>query len=539
MANIVSDQTEISFAESITNWSGDTFVLETESKVQGSSSVSTTQTNNGSNIVTYTPATALSMLNSHIRLALNSSIIVPNGDTEAANGVEVVLTHTNGTARFTITGSDTYKGGWQDYFFNVHATPTSGVAYTTGTVSVVTLQINTSTKPRNSVNGWYDNWRFGNGLTINSTTTEAISFQDVANTDVLLANAWGILQDTKGVLFGRGKLTLGSTGTLNCNLVSVGETIYFEDANVATDLYAIVLQEGTGATDISISGMTCKTVGNTGAELDFSATVTSCTVTGSSFTGMGACTFHTGASITSDTFTDCTSLVLNGCDFESNNVNTSGLITVTSGGTFTGNNIKNSTGAISVTTADLALVSGNSFVSDGSNHAVELTSIGAGSMVWGNTATGYVAGATGSPVTPTATGNEALYVNVATGTLTVNVADGAAIPSIRSAGATVNVVAGQKTMTFTVSPSITGYEYAIYTVTAKGSLAGRAEVQHVEVHNSDTFAYTYTYSAGVFLAVQLLFGDGSVNDYAESVTYYDLAASNQSITINLNTDINN
>jgi hypothetical protein len=103
-----------------------------------------------------------------------------------------------------------------------------------------------------------------------------------------------------------------------------------------------------------------------------------------------------------------------------------------------------------VITDDLADLDDCTFVSDGSNHAVELTSVGTGSMNWNCTATGYVAGSTGSPASTSSTGNEAIFVNVASGTLTINVASGATVPSIRSAGATVNVVAGQVTFTIVV-----------------------------------------------------------------------------------------
>ena len=241
-------------------------------------------------------------------------------------------------------------------------------------------------------------------------------------------------------------------------------------------------------------------------------------------------------------FSECGTRDITGGIFENNKVQTSDLIIV-SGGTFTGNSILLSTSASSIVTNDLALVPGNHFESDGANHAVELTTIGAGSMSWSNTSTSYDAGVTGSPITPTSTGNEDIYINVATASdITINVAAGASTPSIRvgaSFTGNVNVVAGLVSVTFTVSPSVANYEYTLYTVTASGSLVGAVEVQHVEDQLSDNFAYTYTFSVGVILAVQLLFGDGSINDYEESLTYYTLGSSDASQTINLKSDINN
>lgn len=525
MANIVSDQTIISTAESVTGWSGDSFVLEPDIKVEGSNSVAVIQTANGTNTVTYSGS--WDMTGSHVRLYMNSAIVAPYGATEASNGIEIVITSGGGTGRWTVSGSDTYKGGWQDFIVNTASIPTSG-SINPATVTSVSIVINTNSKPRNSTNGWYDNWRFGNGLTINSSASEEINFQDVADADVLSTNAWGILQDTDGVLFGKGKLTLGSTGSLNCNLVSIGETIYFINRNVSSTLYALVTQEGTGATDIDISGMTCKTVGASRAELDFSTSITSLSVVGSSFTQMGLSQFYTGATISLNTWNDISAITTNGCTFTNNNVNSSGTITV-SGGTFTGNTLNKSIATSAVLVSTLADTINNTYISSGTGHAVELTSIGAGSMTWDNSDSGYAS-------TDGSTGNETIYVNVGTGALTINIATGASVPTIRTAGASVTIVTGQRSFNFTVNPAITGYEWRVYSVTAVGSLAGSSELIGEESASVSSQSYTYSYSADQAIAVQIL---GHANDYEESITYYTLADSDQNITINLKSDTNN
>lgn len=93
------------------------------------------------------------------------------------------------------------------------------------------------------------------------------------------------------------------------------------------------------------------------------------------------------------------------------------------------------------------------------------------------------------------------------------------------------------TFKFTVNPSITGYEYRIYSVTAIGSLAGAVNLQGLESATQDNYTYTYAYSTDTPIAVQLLF-TGS-NDYVENVSYYTLSNVNQEVTINLVKDINN
>lgn len=216
-----------------------------------------------------------------------------------------------------------------------------------------------------------------------------------------------------------------------------------------------------------------------------------------------------------------------------------GSATLTVGATadFANTNIINGTsGVSSVSTTDLSYVSSNTFNSSGSNHAVELTSLGTGTMTWNCVTTGFDTGSTGSPVTPTSTGNETIYVNVASGTITINVATGATTPSIRSAGATVNVVAGQVDFTFTVNPSITNYEYRIYSVTAAGSLVGASELQGLETATLSSYTYTYTYSTADTIAVQIL---PHANDYEEKIEYFTLSPNDQSVTINLIPDINN
>ena len=130
-----------------------------------------------------------------------------------------------------------------------------------------------------------------------------------------------------------------------------------------------------------------------------------------------------------------------------------------------------------------------------------------------------------------------IYWAGTSGTLTVSPINGTNFTTWASAGGIVDIVAGLVTITFTVAPSITNYEYALYTVTAVGSLDGSVEVQHSEVHGSDSFDYTYSYSAGTVLAVQIL--DDGTHDFVENITYYTLSENAQNFTIYLDEDTNN
>ena len=225
---------------------------------------------------------------------------------------------------------------------------------------------------------------------------------------------------------------------------------------------------------------------------------TTAIVTGGTYQGIGTSSLNAGATFTGVTWRASGQVTLNGA-------------------TLTDCKFENSDAAVSVVASTLANITGCNFVSDGSNHAVELTSIGAGTMTWDNTLSGYDSGSSGSPVTPTSTGNEAIYVSVGSGTLTINVADGATVPSIRSAGATVNVVAGQKTFQFTLNPAITGYEWRIYSVTASGSLAGATELAGQESASLSSQSYSYSYTSDTVIAVQII--SQPYADYVESRTY--------------------
>ena len=114
------------------------------------------------------------------------------------------------------------------------------------------------------------------------------------------------------------------------------------------------------------------------------------------------------------------------------------------GGALTRCLITNNIDTSSVLAATTNRITGCTFQSDGSNHAVQLNSLGTGSMDWKNNLVGYA-------TSNGATGNEAIFVNVASGTLTINVFAGYSTPSIRTAGAVVTLVIAPVTTTITVS----------------------------------------------------------------------------------------
>jgi hypothetical protein len=160
----------------------------------------------------------------------------------------------------------------------------------------------------------------------------------------------------------------------------------------------------------------------------------------------------------------------------------------------------------------------------------------AGTYTWNNIAVGYDAGSPGNGVQVTGgsiTGNETIYLTATTGTFTINVADGATVPSVATAGAIVNVVSGQKTFSFTLSPSITGYEWRIYEDSATAGVIGTVLLDGEETATVDNQSYTYTYSADTDIVVQII-----AEGYEESLHYDTLTNADKSVTINLTAEEN-
>jgi hypothetical protein len=213
--------------------------------------------------------------------------------------------------------------------------------------------------------------------------------------------------------------------------------VFLENDYVRSGLYSITASGAS--TNALFDGSVIKSAGSvSNNRFDFNmGSGTTVEVTGCLFDFGNNITFNNGHTVTDNTF---------------NNVN---LITHNNA-TFTGNSITAPSGtrAVLTTTAQMSNLTGNTFESDGSNHALEIS--GTTDFTFDNTLSGYVAGTTGSPVSTTSTGNEAIFITASSGTININVADGASVPSIRSNGATVNVVAGQRTFTVDVSDINTG-----------------------------------------------------------------------------------
>jgi hypothetical protein len=176
-----------------------------------------------------------------------------------------------------------------------------------------------------------------------------------------------------------------------------------------------------------------------------------------------------------------------------------GLAVTANSGDFKNNKVTQSadTVALKTTSANISSndVTGNEFTKSAStSHAVEIS--GSTNFTWDNTLVGYDSGSTGSPVTPTNTGSEAIHLTDSAGSITISVAAGATVPSIRSNGITVNVVAQQTTLTITGVKA--GSDVVIRTA---GTTTKLLDVQDIVSDGSVTYQYTFAASTFVDVAV--------------------------------------
>lgn len=480
----------IDLANATTNWVGDTFSLEPDIKVEGSDSVSCAQTNNGTNDI-YVSGSWNFSSSQHIRLFWNIAYV---GNMATTNPVQIFLYDGTNTDYFNIiTSNGDYAGGWLDLLVAVNSTNFPTV--TLSSITRVGIRVNTASKPRNQpANAWFDNWRYSDGLTITSTTTEAVSFQDAADQDATDENF--VFNDVDGILFAGCELLLGGTGSENANIVSSNEVIVFPSRNVTGSLYKLKTQEGTGNTDIDISGLVCKTVGGTGAELDISSSLNSLSITSSSFIDMGTITLTptvTSPTFDGNSFTNCGAttigIAVTGCNWI-----TSGQVTQNGTSSITGCTFDRVTAATTLAINDISAVSGNTFISDGSNYAVDLGTISTStSLTWNNTLSGY-AGSDGS------TGNEAIKVNYTdTGSPLTILVSGGSTPSVHNTGAGTVTVSAAKDVTLTGLQA--GSEIHAY-VGAQGSGATEIGTGIESSGTSYTFSQSVSGQAGYIVIIE-------------------------------------
>jgi len=459
-------------------------------------------------------------------------------DVYATRGVYIIIgTSTGNFMQFTVEGNDTIgAGGRVGKCYPIRYVTTSNtgsIPYRTvngtpgATPTYFGYGIKTTATAKGSNMG-ADAVRYGTGafltagelISAGDGSDDPCTFTGYSTQNDAVANRWGILSLINGSFELQGTFAIGQnnagTATL-CRFEAADKNIVIVDTVHSTTSFTQFIIDHASTkcywNNISITALGTNNrgtilVNNTGTVFE---------AVGGNWTDIGTIGLSTLGSIDGTTLRRTDAITL-------------------SGGTLTNASIVDNRAASSVLASTLANITDNSFESDGSNHAVELDSIGGGTMSWdGNILTGYETGAAGSPVTPTSTGNEAIYVNVATASdLTINVAGGATIPSIRvgaSFTGSVNVVA---TTNVTITQLKDDTEVRIMAAGTDTELDGiEAATVGTTDDRSFTFALAATTSVDIFL-VSVLYENIEIYAYTIPSLDADLPQSQRFDRVYLN-----
>lgn len=495
----VNPPTVISLAESTTGWTGDTFSLEPDIKVQGSNSVACVQTNTGNNDIYYTGFTAADLSAVHLRLWFNIAYV---GYLASSNQIQVFISDGTNTAYWVIKDPGDYAGGWKQAVVYTGDTPYSGTR-PTGNSTRVGMRFVTATKPRNvPANAWFDAWYYGDGYTVTGgSSSDPITWADIAALDAV--SAYNIVSRNEGVIFLSGEINIGNGATATY-FEDVGDIVTFTDKLVSSTLYSL-LGQGSGC-EIHMSGGVLTAAGAQTYAFDMDeANLDTLEISGKQFSKASTFILKAGQ--------DVQNCVFDGCDQ---------IVPTTA--TFKFNTIRNFVGT------DGAVL----FPSDDSNIS-NLTFINCDNGVE------YESGSDASSPEFVA-----FIFDDVSGNFDVNNTSGSGVTIILSGNSNANsyntggsavTFSNPKQFKFTLSPSITGYEWRLYEVTALGSLSGAVEKDGEEDATADNQTYNYTYSSDQPIAVQVI--SQPDEDYVEAIQYFTLKNNDQDITILLTKDDNN
>lgn len=338
--------------------------------------------------------------------------------TKSAGGIQGLIGSGTGALNaWYLDGSDTYTfGGWKCVPIDPTVTPSTTIGNPTTTTSFFGVRWNIpATGPSKGDPFKIDAIRIGRSFTITAgdSTNGYATFAGASAISGSVANQYGQIQFTNGTYVIQGLLRLGTSTDLvdfrdSNRVINIANTEY-----VSSGFNGFEISNSNSIidwTNISISALGTVSRGYIDILDNAVVNFTDCT-----FTDLDNFVFKSNSTITGTTFRRCNEIisdqaVLDGC-----------IIT-------------RSTAAIAFIELSSSLnnLTNTTFISSGTGHAIEISS-GTTHTLNNLTFTGYAS-------TNGTTGNEAIYVNIATGTVTLNVSGGT-VPSIRTAGAVVDVVA--------------------------------------------------------------------------------------------------
>jgi hypothetical protein len=338
------------------------------------------------------------------------------------------------------------------------------------------------------------------GLLLTGTTSV---FSDLVTADANATNKYGVISSLSGILFCRARITIGSataTEFSESNFV----LIFPQQALVSNTFMGLTVDLQNAATDVEFIAGSFQSPGAKKGDFIVTGTAGILLVDGCTFTGMRILTLTSAV-----TFTD-------------NILQTSGLLTQ-SGAEIQNCSFVAGSGTASVLCDDITKLTDCSFVSSGTGHAIEGFSAAGDYTLTNLTFSGY-ASVNGT------TGNETIYVTATTGTVNLTVIGGS-VPSIRTAGATVNVIAGLVTITIEANVSLVDAEIRIYDLDNNPTGSYGTELSGVESHNAAT--YVFNASSSNLIHIQIM--KSGFEEYGQS---YTVPSVSSTVNVNLRLDVN-
>ncbi len=311
---------------------------------------------------------------------------------------------------------------------------------------------------------------------------------------------WGLFSAIDGGFSMKGLFQVGSAGTAayfedeNINIV-IEDTIHcgagFNEFEVLNDSSVVNL------TGVQMSALGSQSPGLFTVTDNAAVALDRCT-----FNDMGAFSLLSNTTIDNTTFRRCGQVTQDGavideCVFD------------------------NSPASASLLADDIGLVTNCSFVSDNSNHAIQLTSTGEYNLI-GHSFTNY-ATSTGD------TGNEVIYNNSG-GAVTLNASENSGVISYRNGSGASTTIESTVNVSITANVSLVGAEVRIYDLDTTPPDYG-TELAGIE--SNGTAGYIYAGTDGNGILIQVL-KDG----YVEFTQEYTMPSTNSDLGILLRPDGN-
>lgn len=255
--------------------------------------------------------------------------------------------------------------------------------------------------------------RYGRGearIADGSTADGYATFGGFAATNDSLSNRWGLIQAVDGGYLVKGLVIFGYSTAVDFR--DSNTSILIDDTEKTVSSFnAFEVRQALSRVDLT--NISFLALGTTARGNFITTNNADINITGCTFTSMGTFGFQSGSTILTSTFRQCD------------------LVTQT-GATFTGCTFDSSRASASILSDNPSVISGCTFISDGSNHAIQISAAGSFNLT-DHTFTGYA-------TTDGSTGNEVIYNNSG-GAVTLNSSGNTGTISIRNgAGASTTIV---------------------------------------------------------------------------------------------------